>query len=173
MTYGGSYNFTSNSGAESFTGELASYPGSGYIVDVDTVLPIAAQETFNRLEVGALHYGLYLTRSQAQEWTDHLSRALFLETNLYNANINKWSVVRVLFEMPVSGGVRATTYFGNVKFNRHLFTNQMPFNDPATQIREQNRLVHFGFRVFVVGTNAELWQCANSKGNIGHFVFCI
>ena len=37
-------------------------------------------------------------------WIDHLTRAVLLETNVYNANSNLFSVIMISFEFPPSGG---------------------------------------------------------------------
>ena len=45
---------------------------------------------------------------------------MFVEINMYNANINRWTSVRLLFEMPLTGGVRANAYYGVVKMFRYF-----------------------------------------------------
>ena len=41
---------------------------------------------------------------QEQGWLDQYTRALFVESTLYNANVNLFVNIKLLFEAPVTGG---------------------------------------------------------------------
>ena len=71
-------------------GYIGTYSGGGYVAELGI-----RKETANTMVQ-------YL---KSTRWLDRLSRALFVEFNLYNPNTNLFTVVSLLFEFPNSGGV--------------------------------------------------------------------
>ena len=65
-------------------GKLASYPSGGYIQDL----------VGGRQRVAAAFHNL-----RSHHWIDEYTRAVFVEFNLYNPNINKFSAVLVCVEL--------------------------------------------------------------------------
>ncbi|CAH1800511.1 unnamed protein product, partial [Owenia fusiformis] len=70
-------------------GELTNYGGGGYIAN----LGISRQEVTS-----------YLRKLKYDNWLDSKTRALFFELTLYNANTNLFTNVKVVFEIPATGG---------------------------------------------------------------------
>ena len=52
-------------------------------------------------------------------WTDLSTRALFVQFNLYNPTIEKFSVVNVMLEMPLQGGVVPSVSYSNVRLFKY------------------------------------------------------
>ena len=82
------------------------YPGSGY----EQLIPAA--NIGNATD--------YVSSLRRQAWTDDDTRALFVEMNLYNPTINRFSVITMLFELPLHGGVMTSTQIQNVKLFKYV-----------------------------------------------------
>ncbi|KAL5102843.1 Polycystin-2 [Taenia crassiceps] len=83
----------SESGCDRVLGTVATYTGSGYYLD----LSLTNQTTFEML-----------TELYTNLWTSESTRAIIIDFTLYNANLDFFSVVQVLFETPYTGGVIAS-----------------------------------------------------------------
>ncbi|CAG0925513.1 unnamed protein product, partial [Notodromas monacha] len=70
-------------------GKLDGYGGGGYVVKLQG----RAEELSEKLK-----------DLQQAEWTDHLTRAIFLEFSIYNANVNLFGLARIMFESIPGGG---------------------------------------------------------------------
>jgi len=81
------------------------YPGSGY----EQIIPSSNISQATE----------YISSLRRQGWTDDLTRALFVEMNLYNPNINRFSVVNIMFEFPLHGGVLPSVQYQNVKLFKY------------------------------------------------------
>lgn len=81
------------------TGELAYYPAGGYIAEL------------GRTRQNAIMVLNYLRRTN---WIDHLTRALFVEVNFYNANQNLFNILTLIIEKSATGNF-LTSY--SVSFN--------------------------------------------------------
>ena len=75
-------------------GQLGVYGGGGYVAEISSRPYTALQVIRN------------ISRS---EWFDSKTRAIFIEANLYNPNVNLFCIVNVIFELsPTGGGVHTT-----------------------------------------------------------------
>ena len=72
-----------------YWGKLSMYEAGGYKADLSSLV-IKSVEIVQQLK--------------NTRWVDHLTRAVLLEVNVYNANSNLFSVIMVSFEFPPSGG---------------------------------------------------------------------
>lgn len=88
-------------------GEFGVYGGGGYVQDLDT------EEATSRLWIKSL---------QDNGWLERGTRAVFIDFNLYNANINLFCVVRLLCEFPATGGVISSWTLRTVKLIRYVST---------------------------------------------------
>uniref|UniRef100_A0A915IHF6 Polycystic kidney disease 2-like 1 protein n=1 Tax=Romanomermis culicivorax TaxID=13658 RepID=A0A915IHF6_ROMCU len=88
-----------------FWGQLAAYSGGGYIQE----LAMTKGES------------LSITNNLIQNlWIGRGTRAVFLDFTVYNANINLFSVIKLLLEIPPTGGVIPTWSFRTVKLIRYV-----------------------------------------------------
>lgn len=71
-------------------GQLATYSGGGYVASLGKTLTTATDCVENLMQ---------------SHWMDHLTRALVIQFNLYNANSNLFSLVTVCFEQGTWGGL--------------------------------------------------------------------
>ena len=85
-----SYSTSSELDGLAFPGRFGLYSGGGFVVDLPTNLS------------GTLHT---LRDLESDRWLDKASRALFVDFSTYNANVHHLATVRLLFEMPASGGI--------------------------------------------------------------------
>lgn len=81
-------------GSPTQLGQLGSYTGSGYLIDLDFE-PTKAVTSLLRL--------------QSNNWLDDKTRALFVETLLVNRNNMLFSHIQIILEFPSVGGVFANT----------------------------------------------------------------
>ncbi|XP_064635030.1 polycystin-1-like protein 2 [Lineus longissimus] len=77
-----------------FTGTFSTYDGGGYVAEFGDSSKTAQ---------------LILDQLSETNWMDRLTRAVFLEATIYNANVNLFSCLRISFEMPVIGGIYIST----------------------------------------------------------------
>ncbi|XP_064635026.1 polycystin-2-like [Lineus longissimus] len=73
-----------------FPGTFSTYNGGGYVAEFGDSSKTAQ---------------LILDQLNETNWLDRLTRAVFLEATIYNANVNLFSCLRISFEMPVIGGI--------------------------------------------------------------------
>ena len=76
------------------------YSGNGYVQNLPK----------NKSNAGAI-----LKELKEALWIDRGTRAVFLDFTVYNANINLFSVITLLFEFPAAGGVFPGTIINTVK----------------------------------------------------------
>jgi len=88
-----------------YQGLMNKYGGGGYVVnlsnDQNTTQTIL-QELFDNL------------------WIDRATRAIFLDFTVYNANINLFCQVKIVFELPASGGVYVSFLLRPLKLIRYV-----------------------------------------------------
>lgn len=73
-----------------FHGKYATYPGDGFVLDLATNITGAVTR---------------FTELQYWKWIDQRTRAVILEMNTLNPNVNSFVHSRILFEFPAAGGV--------------------------------------------------------------------
>ena len=59
-----------------------------------------------------------LIHVQESLWVSRATRAVFVDFAVYNANINLFCVVKLIFEFPATGGVIASSEYMTVKLIR-------------------------------------------------------
>ncbi|XP_072051916.1 polycystin-1-like protein 2 [Amphiura filiformis] len=94
-----------------FWGRLNTYGGGGYMANLGATSEEALQ---------------ILNQLRESRWLDDLTRALFVEWTVYNANTNLFCVVTFTLEMPETGGFFKYPYIQSVRLYRsvasfHLF----------------------------------------------------
>jgi len=87
------------------------YPGSGY------------EFVFKSSNITDTATSMKSLRRQG--WTDLSTRAVFVEMNLYNPTIDRYSIINMMFEMPLHGGVVASTTYTNVRLFK--YTNGLDY----------------------------------------------
>ncbi|UJR22497.1 hypothetical protein I4U23_025550 [Adineta vaga] len=99
------YMSAKETGMNSYTGQYGKYDGDGYIVD------LAQYDRTNRRFIKDLN------ELEKYHWLDKATRALFIDIITYNPSINLFSYIKLVFEMPLTGGI-----FPSHKIeNRQLF----------------------------------------------------
>ena len=68
--------------------------------------------------LGISLYCLTLIIPQESLWVSRATRAVFVDFAVYNANINLFCVVKLIFEFPATGGVIASSEYMTVKLIR-------------------------------------------------------
>ncbi|XP_033646725.1 polycystic kidney disease protein 1-like 2 [Asterias rubens] len=86
-------------------GHITSYGTGGYAAS------LGLEETETRS---------FLERLRVGRWLDARTRALSVEWTVYNANTNLFAVIRLLVEIPSSGGFIKTTLIRTVRFYRNV-----------------------------------------------------
>ncbi|KAM7073885.1 polycystin-2-like protein 1 isoform 1-T1 [Molossus nigricans] len=92
-------------GGSSHWGQLTSYSGGGYYLD----LPVSRQGSAEALR--DLQEGL---------WLDRATRVVFIDFSVYNANINLFCVLRLVVEFPATGGAIPSWQIRIVKLIRYV-----------------------------------------------------
>ncbi|XP_015979751.2 polycystic kidney disease 2-like 1 protein isoform X3 [Rousettus aegyptiacus] len=92
-------------GGSSHWGQLTSYSGGGYYLD----LPGTRQSSAEALQ--HLQEGL---------WLDRGTRVVFIDFSVYNANINLFCVLRLVVEFPATGGAIPSWQIRTVKLIRYV-----------------------------------------------------
>ncbi|XP_060028247.1 polycystin-2-like protein 1 [Erinaceus europaeus] len=92
-------------GGSSHWGQLTSYSGGGYYLD----LPETRQASAEALR--ALQKGL---------WLDRGTRVVFIDFSVYNANINLFCVLRLVVEFPATEGAIPSWQIRTVKLIRYV-----------------------------------------------------
>jgi hypothetical protein len=88
-----------------YSGQIASYGSGGYI----QLLPSTHDEA-----------SAVIQNLQDNLWIDRGTRAVFIDFTLYNANINLFCVIRLVAELPPTGGVVPSWTLGTVKLIRYV-----------------------------------------------------
>ncbi|XP_068244650.1 polycystin-2-like [Palaemon carinicauda] len=86
-------------------GKIATYSGAGYYQDLG----------MNKSESKAI---LALLREKL--WIQRGTRAVFIDFTVYNANINLFCVIKIVFEFPATGGLIPSWSFRTVKLLRYV-----------------------------------------------------
>ncbi|UYV82599.1 PKD2 [Cordylochernes scorpioides] len=102
---GWTYHSESELRGSSHWGLLATYSGAGSFQD----LGISKAEARGKMDL--LKQNLWLSRA---------TRAVFLDFTVYNANINLFCVVKLVFEFPATGGMIPSWSFRTVKLLRYV-----------------------------------------------------
>ncbi|XP_004681071.1 PREDICTED: polycystic kidney disease 2-like 1 protein [Condylura cristata] len=92
-------------GGSSHWGQLTSYRGGGYYLD----LPGSRQASAEALR--DLQEGL---------WLDRGTRVVFIDFSVYNANVNLFCVLRLVVEFPATGGAIPSWQIRTVKLIRYV-----------------------------------------------------
>ncbi|GJQ68934.1 putative calcium ion binding protein [Trypoxylus dichotomus] len=114
-----------NPASVSVTGKVASYDASGYY------------EKLTKTADGTLEI---LKKLKQNLWITRGTRAVFIDFTTYNANVNLFCVVKLMFEFPPTGGVIPTAFFYTLKLLRYA--------TPFDYIILACELLHFGFVLF-------------------------
>ncbi|CAM1312882.1 PKD2 (predicted) [Pycnogonum litorale] len=99
------YSSETELGGSSHWGLLATYSGAGYFQDLGSTRKIAdgnMQELMDNL------------------WIRRGTRAVFLDFTVYNANVNLFCVVKLVFEFPATGGMVPSWSIRTVKLIRYV-----------------------------------------------------
>ena len=51
-------------------------------------------------------------------WVNRATRAVFIDFTVYNANVNLFCVIKLIFEFPATGGIMPSSEFRTVKLIR-------------------------------------------------------
>ncbi|KAM5322233.1 polycystin-2-like protein 1 isoform 2-T3 [Glossophaga mutica] len=92
-------------GGSSHWGQLTSYSGGGYYLD----LPGSRQGSAEALR-----------ELQEALWLDRGTRVVFIDFSVYNANINLFCVLRLVVEFPATGGAIPSWQIRTVKLIRYV-----------------------------------------------------
>ena len=80
-------------GMGSHTGQHGKYDGGGYIADLAQYDRTYRRFTKDVYELERFH------------WLDKATRALFIDIITYNPSVNLFSCIKLVFEMPLTGGI--------------------------------------------------------------------
>ncbi|XP_075735913.1 polycystin-2 isoform X2 [Rhipicephalus microplus] len=86
-------------------GLLSSYSGAGYYADLGITKEAATQVMADLKE---------------NLWIGRATRAVFLDFTVYNANVNLFCVIKLVFEFPATGGMIPSWSFRTVKLLRYV-----------------------------------------------------
>ncbi|XP_064116177.1 polycystin-2-like [Macrobrachium nipponense] len=86
-------------------GKIATYSGAGYYQD------LAMNKSVSKDILGTLREKLWIQRG---------TRAVFIDFTVYNANINLFCVIKIVFEFPATGGLIPSWSFRTVKLLRYV-----------------------------------------------------
>ncbi|XP_022904660.1 polycystin-2-like [Onthophagus taurus] len=89
----------------SYIGRVATYDGSGFFTKLGR-----SQHTTTRT-ISRLKYGMWVRRE---------TRAIFVDTTVYNPNMNLFTNILIVFELPPTGGVLPNIYFRTMKLIRYF-----------------------------------------------------
>lgn len=86
-------------------GLLSSYSGAGYYADLGITKEAATQA---------------MAELKENLWIGRATRAVFLDFTVYNANVNLFCVIKLVFEFPATGGMIPSWSFRTVKLLRYV-----------------------------------------------------
>lgn len=89
-------------------GLIATYSGAGSYIDIGITKKTAKEK-------------MDLLRQHL--WVSRATRAVFLDFTVYNANLNLFCVVKLVFEFPATGGMIPSWSFRTVKLLRYVSTS--------------------------------------------------
>ncbi|XP_065670022.1 polycystin-2-like protein 1 isoform X5 [Hydra vulgaris] len=89
------------------SGQMSSYSGGGF-----TVLLGATSDESTQI----------LNNLKEHLWLDRSTRAVFIDFSVYNANINLFCIITLLFEFPATGGCLTFSTFRTLKLLRYVTT---------------------------------------------------
>ncbi|KAF5305448.1 hypothetical protein FQA39_LY01539 [Lamprigera yunnana] len=110
-------------GSITYHGEIASYHGKGFVVDL---LSKTAGNSIDELKRNL--------------WISRQSRVVFLEFTVYNPNVNLFCIAKIIFEIPPTGGVVSSYMFHSVNLN--------PFVSVTDYVIVACQIVISGFIIF-------------------------
>ncbi|WKY04393.1 hypothetical protein Q1695_005412 [Nippostrongylus brasiliensis] len=87
-------------------GTIATYGGGGFVVR----LPLDDVDEANKIIRGI----------KKHRWIDRGTRAIIIDFALFNANVNLFSIARLLLELPASGGVISSYRFSTYDLMRYI-----------------------------------------------------
>ena len=88
-----------------FWGEVGTYSGGGAYVDLSHKRNATVD---------------LLARLRRDLWVGRGTRAIFVDFTVYNANINLFCIIKLVFELPATGGVIPSSSFRTVKLLRYV-----------------------------------------------------
>eukprot|EP01028_Stygiella_incarcerata_P009042 TRINITY_DN413_c0_g1_i1.p1 TRINITY_DN413_c0_g1~~TRINITY_DN413_c0_g1_i1.p1 ORF type:complete len:703 (+),score=182.28 TRINITY_DN413_c0_g1_i1:265-2373(+) len=91
-----------------YWGRIDIYQGSGFVADLPSDNRTKSSE--------------YLTYLYNNKWLDRSTRAVFIDFTLFNANLNLFSVIRLLVEFPPTGGSVPTSVFRSLPLFKYVST---------------------------------------------------
>uniref|UniRef100_A0A1B6CMV5 Uncharacterized protein n=1 Tax=Clastoptera arizonana TaxID=38151 RepID=A0A1B6CMV5_9HEMI len=94
------YRSDSEVGSHTYSTDIAKYGGGGYYVDLNTTY----RDSMSQIE-----------ELQEYIWINRGTRAVFIDFTTYNANINLFCMVKIIFEVLPTGGVLPSFDFSNQK----------------------------------------------------------
>ncbi|CAF0838110.1 unnamed protein product [Adineta ricciae] len=95
-------------GMGSHTGQHGKYDGSGYIADLAQYDRTYRRFTRDINELERFH------------WLDKATRALFIDIITYNPSVNLFSYIKLVFEMPLTGGIFPSHKVENFQLFRYV-----------------------------------------------------
>ncbi|CAF0775709.1 unnamed protein product [Adineta steineri] len=93
---------------DSYTGQYGKYDGSGYVAD------LAQYDRTNK------HFTDNLNELEKFHWLDKATRALFIDIIIYNPSVNLFSYIKLVFEMPLTGGIFPSYKIENRQLLRYV-----------------------------------------------------
>ncbi|CAG0885259.1 unnamed protein product [Darwinula stevensoni] len=99
------YRKESELGGTYYWGKIATYSGAGFAQDLK---PTKADTLF------------IMTELKQNLWIARGTRVVFLDFTVYNANVNLFCVVKLVFEFPATGGMITSWSFRTVKLLRYV-----------------------------------------------------
>ncbi|KAI0977998.1 hypothetical protein GJ496_005021 [Pomphorhynchus laevis] len=96
-------------GSNFIHGKLGTYGNEGYIVNLNTSIH------FNTIRIRRLKFAT---------WIDRATRAVFIEFTTYNANVNLFCSVSLIFEIGVEGGMTSSVKVNTLKLPTYQSTQE-------------------------------------------------
>ncbi|XP_012560622.2 polycystin-2 isoform X1 [Hydra vulgaris] len=101
----GIYHSEAEISGRSFSGQVSTYGGGGYIALLNTTNDDSNSTIQNLMKM---------------RWINRGTRAVFIDFTVYNANINLFCVITLLFEFPATGGCMASATYRSLKLLRYV-----------------------------------------------------
>ncbi|CAF3288423.1 unnamed protein product [Rotaria socialis] len=95
-------------GMDSHTGQYGTYDGSGYVADLAQYDRTNKRFTNDLKELEKFH------------WLDKATRAVFVDIITYNPSVNLFSYIKLIFEMPPTGGIFPSYKIENEQLFRYV-----------------------------------------------------